>query len=76
MKLSIKNGKIFQGGKISIIEELDDFLESKNSDIAPRIYLLNDMKLIDYSGLTSPSHIINAVKQELGDSKSAIIAEL
>jgi hypothetical protein len=34
------------------------------------------MKLIDYSGLTSPSHIINAVKQELGDSKSAIIVEL
>jgi len=76
MKLSIKNGKIFQGGKISIIEELDDFLESKNSDIAPRIYLLNDMKLVDYSGLTSPSHIINAVKQELGDTKSAIIVEL
>jgi N-methylhydantoinase A/oxoprolinase/acetone carboxylase beta subunit len=76
MKLSIKNGKIFQGGKISIIEELDDFLESKNSDIAPRIYLLNDMKLVDYSGLISPSHIIDAVKQELGDTKSAIIVEL
>ncbi|MGQ0792288.1 MAG: hydantoinase/oxoprolinase family protein [Nitrosopumilaceae archaeon] len=76
MKLSIKNGKIFQGGKISIIEELDDFLESKNSDIAPRIYLLNDMKLIDYSGLTSPFHIINAAKQELGETKAAIIVEL
>ena len=62
--------------KISIIEELDDFLESKNSDIAPRIYLLNDMKLVDYSGLTSPSHIINATKQELGETKAAIIVEL
>ena len=38
-KLSIKNGKIFQGGKITILEELDEYLESKHSEIAPKVYL-------------------------------------
>lgn len=77
MKLSIKNGRIFLGGKISIIEELDEFLESRNNDIAPQVYFLNDLKLVDYSGLTSPSHIINAIKQDLDDSeKAAVLVEI
>jgi N-methylhydantoinase A/oxoprolinase/acetone carboxylase beta subunit len=76
-KLSIKNGKIFQGGKISILEELDDFLESRSNEIAPQIYLLNNLKLVDFSSLTSASHILNAVQQELDNTeKAAIIVEL
>jgi hypothetical protein len=76
MKLSHKNAKIFQGGKISILEELDDFLESRNNDIAPQVYLLNNLKLVDFSSLTSASHILNAVQQELDSSeKAAIIVE-
>lgn len=76
-KLSIPNAKIFQGGKISILEELDDFLESRNNDIAPQVYLLNNLKLIDFSSLTSISHILNAVQEELDSSeKAAIIVEL
>ena len=77
MKLSLNNGKIFQGGRISIIEELDAFLESRHSEIAPKIYLLNDLKLVDYSSLTSPSKIVDAVRKELDNSeKAAVIAEL
>lgn len=77
LKLSIKNGKLFQGGKISILEDLDDFLESRSSDIAPQVYLLTDLKLIDYSSLTSNSHILSAVKQEFEESeKAAVIVEL
>ncbi|MBI5698478.1 MAG: methylhydantoinase [Thaumarchaeota archaeon] len=76
-KLSLKNAKIFQGGKISILEELDDFLESRNNDIAPQVYFLNDLKLIDFSSLTSISHILNAVQEELDSSeKAAVIVEL
>lgn len=75
-KLSVKNAKVFQGGKISILEELDDFLESRNNDIAPQIYLLNNLKLVDFSSLTSTAHILNAVQQELDASeKAAIIVE-
>lgn len=77
LKLSIKNGKIFQGGKISVLEELDEFLESRHSDIAPQVYLLNDLKLVDYSSLTSPSHILDGVRLELEESeKAAVLIEL
>lgn len=76
MKMSLNNGKIFQGGKISILEELDDFLESRNNDVAPQVYLVNDFKLIDYSSLTSSSHILNAVQEELDENeRAAIIVE-
>jgi len=76
-KLSLKNGKIIQGGKITILEELDEYLESKHTDIAPKVFLLNDLKLIDYSSLTSSSHIIDAVRSELADSeKGAILIEI
>ena len=73
MKKLLKNGKIFQGGKISILEELDEFLESKFNDVAPRVYLINDLKLIDYSSLTSSSHILSAVRQELEENERAAI---
>lgn len=77
LKLSLKNARIFQGGKISILEELDDFLESRHSEIAPKIYLLNDLKLVDYSSLTSSKKIIDSVTLELDTSeKGAIIVEL
>jgi N-methylhydantoinase A/oxoprolinase/acetone carboxylase beta subunit len=76
-KMSLNNAKIFQGGKISILEELDDHLESRGSDIAPQVYLLNNLKLIDFSSLTSMSHILNAVQEELSTSdKAAVIIEL
>jgi len=77
MKLSISNGRLFQGGTLSLIEEFEEFLESKSDEIAPQVHLLNDIKLIDFSGLTSSSHIINAIKQELESStKGAIIVDL
>lgn len=77
LKLSIKNGKIFQGGKLSMLEDIDDFLESRSSDIAPQVYLLTDLKLIDYSSLTSNSHIIDAVRQEINENdKAAVIIEI
>ncbi|MGI0021892.1 MAG: hydantoinase/oxoprolinase family protein [Nitrososphaeraceae archaeon] len=77
MKLSVKNGRLFQGGTLSIIEEFEEFLESRHDGIAPQVHLLNDLKLIDFSGLTSTSNIVKAIMQELeGSTKSAIIVEL
>jgi len=73
MKMSLNDGKIFQGGKFSILEELDDFLESRNNDVAPQVYLVNDFKLTDYSSLTSSSHILSAVREELDENERAAI---
>jgi len=76
-KLSLKNGNVFQGGKISTLEDLDEFLESRHSEIAPKVFLLNDMKLVDYSSITSSSKIIDGVRQEFEKSeKSAVLVEL
>ncbi len=77
MKLGIKNGKIFQGGAISIVEELGEFLKSRHSDVAPRVYLVNDLKMMDFSSLVLPKHILNAVGAELDENqKAAVIVEL
>ncbi|MBM2819491.1 MAG: hydantoinase/oxoprolinase [Nitrosarchaeum sp.] len=76
-KLSLKNGKIFQGGKIAILEELYEYLESRRSDIAPKVYLLDDLRLVDYSSLTSSPRIVDAVRDELVHSeKGAILIEI
>ena len=77
LKLSARNGRIFQGGKISIIEELDEFLESRHSEIAPQIHLINDLKMMDFSSLVSSSHILHAVSSELEENeRAAIIAQM
>ncbi len=77
MKLSLKNAKLFQGGTLSLIEQVEDFITPKNKEIAPQIYLVADLKLIDYSGLTSSANIVNAIKDELRNaSKCAVIVEL
>ncbi|QLH10785.1 hydantoinase/oxoprolinase family protein [Nitrosarchaeum sp. AC2] len=77
LKLSIKNGRIIQGGKITVLEELTDYLKSGNSEIAPKIYLLNDLKLVDYSSLITTLDIMDAVRSELVTSeKAAILVEL
>ena len=76
-KLSIKNGRIIQGGKITVLEEIIDYLESGNSEIAPKVYLLNDLKLVDYSSLITSSDIEDAVRGEFVNSeKAAVLIEL
>ena len=75
-KLSLKNSKIIEANSSDSTSNLDKSLSS-TGDIAPQVYLLNELKLIDFSGLTSKSHIIDAIKKELElVSKACIIIEL
>ena len=53
-------------------ENVEQFLKSRNNDIAPQVYLLTDLKLVDYSSLTSNSSIIDAITQEFKESKKVI----
>ena len=77
LKLAIKNGKVFEGEETETKENLKQFLKSRNNDIAPRVHLLTDLKLIDYSGLTSNSSITDALIQEYKESKKvAVIIEV
>ena len=75
-KLSLKNSKIIEANSSDSTSNLDKSLSS-TGDIAPQVYFLNELKLIDFSGLTSKSHIIDAIKKELESvSKACIIIEL
>ena len=71
-KLSFSNAKIIDGDVPRIISGLDKSLSS-DSDISPQVYLLNELKLIDFSGLTSKSHIIDAIKNELESFSNACV---
>lgn len=73
-KLDVPDGVLFQGGKLAIIEELDAYMESRHSGVAPQVHLIDDTRMLDFSGLTSPSHVLGAVQDELdGDAKAALI---
>lgn len=52
-------------------------MESRHSETAPKVYLLNDLKLVDYSSLITSSNIIDAVMAELVNSdKADVLIEL
>jgi len=75
-KLDVPDGVLLHGGKLAIIEDLDEFLESRHSSIAPQVHLVDDTRLLDFSGLTSTSHLLGAVQDELDDdAKAAVIIE-
>lgn len=77
-KTDVPNGRLFQGGKLAIMEELDAYMESRRAGgwIAPRAYLVDDSRMIDFSGLTSPSHMLGAVQDELDDNaRAAVVVE-
>ena len=73
LKLSVKNGKIFSGEEEETKENVRQFLKSRNNDIAPQVHLLTDLKLIDYSSLTSNSSVVDAIGQEFKESKKVIV---
>ena len=70
-----KSDRLIKGN----ISEIESGLEkslSSDYEISPQVYLLNELKLVDFSGLTSKSHIIDAIKKELKDfSKACVIVE-
>ena len=61
-KLSLKNSKIIEVDSSDSINNLEKSLSSAG-DIAPQVYLLNELKLMDFSGQTSKSHIVDAIKK-------------
>lgn len=74
-KLSLNDALVLQGGRNSILDELEEFEAHRGSEIAARTYLVDDMRLVDYSALTSSAHVLDAARKELGDTRAAIIVE-
>jgi hypothetical protein len=71
IRLSIDNALVFIGSPELVSCKIDDLLNgfdqkiSKSQDLAPQIHLLDDMKIVDFSSLTSPESVSKAVKNEL-----------
>ena len=71
-KLNLKNAKLITGDVSEITTGLQKALSSEY-EISPQVYLLNELKLVDFSGLTSKSHIIDAIKKELEEFSNACV---
>lgn len=74
VRLSIDNGRIIDN---NIIDEIAKYVNIKE-DLAPQIYLIDDTKLLDFSSITSPEHVYNAIAEEVkrSNGKIAVILKL
>jgi N-methylhydantoinase A/oxoprolinase/acetone carboxylase beta subunit len=70
VRLSIENGRMIDD---NVLEEVKRYLDIKN-DLAPQIYLIDDTKLVDFSSITSPEHVFQAIKEEVNKSNGSIAA--
>jgi N-methylhydantoinase A len=68
IRLMLDNAKIIKGNK-NLKNEIDTLIFKFNNkskdDLAPQVHILDDMKIIDFSSLTSPQHLIEAIKNEI-----------
>ncbi len=74
-KLSLNDALVLQGGRNSILEELKEVGAHRSSPVAARTYLVDDMRLVDYSVLTDAASVVDAIRKELGDLRAAVIVE-
>jgi N-methylhydantoinase A len=73
-RLHLQDGKIMCGD--NMMRDLEELLLTRKSEISPQVYLLNDLKLIDFSSLISSAHIMDAVRMEMKSSEnSAVLVE-
>jgi N-methylhydantoinase A len=81
VKLSIDNASIINGSPEEVASKIELLLnqsqESSNSaSLAPQVHLLDGMKIVDFSSLTSRDHVSKAIKDELEKSTSAQVVAI
>ncbi len=68
IRLMLDNAKIIKGNK-NLKNEIDALIfklnNKSNDDLAPQVHILDDMKIVDFSSLSSPQHLIDAIKNEI-----------
>jgi N-methylhydantoinase A len=73
IRLMLDNAKIIEGNKKlkneigSMIRQL---MDKSNEELAPQVHILDDMKIVDFSSLISPEHLIDALKNEIDKSNT------
>lgn len=75
VRLFLENAKILTGRADNLTKELEEILLKyrENNDLAPQIHIIDETNIIDFSGLTSHEHVINAVKNQLDYTKKTQI---
>ena len=73
IRLMLDNAKVIEGNK-KIKNELNSLIyqmmKKSNEDLAPQIHILDDMKIVDFSSLISPEHLIDALKNEISKTNT------
>ncbi|HET9805301.1 MAG TPA: hydantoinase/oxoprolinase family protein [Nitrososphaeraceae archaeon] len=68
IRLMLDNAKIIKGNK-NLKNEIDTLIFKSNNksseDLAPQVHILDDMKIVDFSSLSSPQHLVEAIKKEI-----------
>jgi N-methylhydantoinase A len=68
IRLKLDNAKIIKGNK-NLKNEINTLIfnsnNKSNQDLAPQVHILDDMKIVDFSSLSSPEHLIEAIKKEI-----------
>ena len=65
-RLSSGNKKL----KNEIDSLIYQLMEKSNEELAPQIHILDDMKIVDFSSLISPEHLIDALKNEISKTNT------
>ena len=77
VRLSVDDAKIFSGPPEVVADELDRQLHQHSAsgkDLAPQVHIMDGVKLIDFSSLTSPAHVSKAVRDELKNATAKSVA--
>jgi hypothetical protein len=69
----LDNAKIISGNK-KLKNEIDtmvhQLMDKSNEELAPQIHILDDTKIVDFSSLISPEHLIDALKNEINKTNT------
>ncbi|HEV8386290.1 MAG TPA: hydantoinase/oxoprolinase family protein [Nitrososphaera sp.] len=79
VRLSVDNAAIFNGSPEEVADSVDSLLQkhsSEGGELAPQVHILDGVRLMDFSSLTSPEHVSKAVRDELKKASTAQVAAI
>lgn len=79
VRLSVDNAAIFNGSPEEVADKVDALLHKNGSDsgdLAPQVHILDGVRLMDFSSLTSPEHVAKAVRDELKKASTSQVAAI
>ena len=79
VRLSIENASIFTSSPEEVSDRTKNLLKqhaNSNKDLAPQVYTLDGIKLMDFTSLTAYEHISKAVHDELKKANTKNVATI